>query len=737
MISLINKWNNRFPFYHQRDSIDCGPACLQMISKYYGKIYSLEYLREKSFITRGGVSLLGLSDAAEYIGMRTLSVKTSYDKLKKEVPLPCIAHWNQNHFVVIYKIRNNKIYIADPSHGLLKFTEKEFLKGWKSKNNDDKDEGILLLLEPTPKFFQKKSEIIKAKTGFKFLYLYLIRYKKYLIQLFSGLLLGSILQLIFPFLTQSLVDFGIKNKNIGFVYLILLGEIILFISSTSVNFIRSWILLHLGTRINISIIADFLMKLMRLPISFFDTRMIGDILQRIEDHQRLEIFLTSTTLNVLFSMINLFIFNFVLILYNIRIFSIFIIGNFIYILWILVFLKKRRDIDYKRFNQLANNNNKLIQLITGMQEIKLNNCEKKKLKEWEYVQAKLFKINVKSLSLNQFQKAGALFINELKNIIVTFLAANEVIYGKMTLGMMLAIQYIIGQVNSPIDQLLGFIQTTQDAKLSLERIGEIHNKENEDCNGGNIFILPKDRNIYINNLYFQYGGPYSKFVLRNISMKIPYGKVTAIVGASGSGKTTLLKILLKFYNPIRGEIKLGNINFKNINSKLWRSKCGVVMQDGYIFSDTISNNISLIDEKIDKERLKYSVITANIRDFIESLPLKYDTKIGNDGLGLSKGQIQRILIARAIYKDPEYLFFDEATNSLDAENERIIINNLEKFFVGKTVIIIAHRLSTVKKADQIIVLNKGQIVENGKHVELIKLKGYYYNLIKNQLELDE
>jgi len=735
-LKLLSNGKVRFPFYPQLDATDCGPTCIRMIAKHYGKSYSLEYLRERSFLTRDGVSLLGISDAAESIGMRSLAVRIPYEKLKEEVPLPCIAHFHQNHFVVIYKIKNNKLYVADPAHGLLTYSKEEFLKGWKSSVKDGKSEGVLLLLEPTPDFYQKEDEGKKDKAGFKFLFSYLLTYRKFIIQLFLGMFLGSLLQLVFPFLTQSLVDFGISNQNIGFVYTILLAQLMLFFSRTSVELIRNWILLHIGTRINISIISDFLIKLMKLPISFFDTKMIGDILQRIADHRRIENFLTSTTLNILFSLINLIVFSIVLAIYSVKIFIIFLIGSIIYTVWILIFLKKRRELDYKRFSQLSDNQSNLIQLITGMQEIKLNSCEKQKRWEWEHIQAKLFKINVKSLSVNQFQQAGTLFINELKNIVITFLAAKEVIYGNMTLGMMLAVQYIIGQVNSPIVQLLGFIQTTQDAKLSLERLGEIHNKdEEENPNEEKISIFQEDKSIYINSLDFQYEGPYSEYVLKRLTMQIPSGKITAIVGASGSGKTTLIKLLLKFYDPIHGEIKLGNTNLTNLSSRLWRQKCGAVMQDGYIFSDTIAKNIALGDEKIDRSKLLHSVRVANIQEFIESLPFGYTTKIGRDGHGLSQGQKQRILIARAVYKNPKYLFFDEATNALDANNERIIMENLEEFFEGKTVIIVAHRLSTVKKADQIVVLDRGKIVEQGSHAELTKLRGVYYNLIKNQLEL--
>ncbi|MCW3104365.1 MAG: apxIB 3 [Bacteroidetes bacterium] len=725
----------RFPFYKQLDTMDCGPTCLQMISKYYGKIYSLQTLREKSFIGREGVSLLGISDAAEAIGFRTLAIRATIDQLEEDIPLPCIAHWRQRHFMVIYNIKKGKVYAADPAHGLITFTKEEFLDGWLSIRDNGNSTGSLLLLEPTPDFYSADDDR-KNKASFRFLFSYLISYKKFLVQLFLGLLLGSILQLVFPFLTQSIVDFGINNQDIGFVYLILLAQLMLFFSRTMVEFIRSWILLHIGTRINISILSDFLIKLMKLPISFFDSKMMGDLMQRINDHYRIESFLTSSTLNILFSILNLLIFGIVLAMYNLKIFGVFLIGSMVYTIWVLTFLRKRKELDHKRFDQMSKNQGNLIQLISGMQEIKLNNCEKQKRWEWENIQAKLFKVSVRGLSLNQYQQAGAVFINELTNIFISFLAAKAVIDGQMTLGMMLAVQYIIGQLKGPIDQMMNFIQAAQDAKISLERLGEIHNKEDEEPDiTSKISIFPENRNLTIKNLSFHYEGPNSPPVLTDINLFIPKGKVTAIVGMSGSGKTTLVKLMLKFYEPTAGEIRLGDIRLSNFSNRLWREKSGAVMQDGYIFSDSIARNISIGDDHINKEKLLHAVKVSNIQEFIESLPLGYNTKIGNDGHGLSQGQKQRILIARAVYKDPEYLFFDEATNALDANNERVIMENLEEFFKGRTVIVVAHRLSTVKNADQIIVLDKGKMVELGNHIQLTKLKGSYFNLVKNQLEL--
>jgi len=724
----------RFPFVKQHDAMDCGPACLSMISKFYGKRFSLEFLKEKSFITRRGVSLLGISKAAEFIGMRTIGTKIGFETLK-DAKFPCIVHWNQNHFVVVYKIKKDVVYISDPAHGLLKYKKEEFLKCWISTKSGEEPIGVCLFLEPTPDFYNREDEKFD-KSGFKFLFSYLRSYKKFIIQLFIGILFGSILQLIFPFLTQAIVDKGVNNSDINFIFLVLIAQLVLFLSQTSVDFIRSWIILHLSTRISVSLISDFLIKLLKLPIGFFDTKKIGDIMQRIGDHRRIESFLTNSTLNIVFSLINMIIFGLVLLFYNTKIFTIFIVGTVIYILWVFIFMKKRRDIDYKRFTQLARNQSNLFQLITGIQEIKLNNCERQKRWEWERIQASLFKVNVKSLALNQYQQSGSLLIDQVKNILISFTAAYSVINGEMTLGMMLAVQYIIGQLNGPVNQMIGFIQTTQDAKISLERMGEIHSKKDEDeSDNFKISNIPFNNPLIMSDVTFHYEGPQSEKVLDNLDLIIPENKVTAIVGVSGSGKTTLIKLLLGFYSPTDGEIKIGNINLKNIRNDLWRSRCGVVMQDGYIFSDSIANNIGLGEDRIDMEKLIETSKNANIFEFISNLPLGFNTKIGSEGHGLSQGQKQRILIARAMYKNPEIIFLDEATNALDANNEKVIVENMNKFFKGKTLVIVAHRLSTVKNADQIVVLDKGKVIEKGTHKELTKLKGNYYRLVRNQLEL--
>lgn len=724
-----------FPFYKQLDMMDCGPTCLRMIAKHYGKNFSLQNLRERCYITREGVSFLGISDAAESIGIHTIGAKVTYEQLKNEVPLPCIVHWSQKHFVVVYKIRKGKVYVADPAQDKIVYAEKDFLKEWLSTSRAGSDKGLVLMMQPTPDFYKQDDEKID-KTSFRFLWSYLKPHKKYLWQLVLGLLLGSIFQLIFPFLTQSVVDIGINNQDIGFITLVLIAQLVLFVSQITVELIRSWILLHLSTRINISLISDFLVKLMKLPIGFFDSKMIGDMMQRIGDHTRIERFLTTNTLNVAFSFFSMFIFAIVLAIYSWQILLIFLLGSILYIVWIVFFLKRRKELDYKRFIQLSDNQSKLIELITGMQEIKLNNSEKQKRWEWERIQAKLFQVNIRRLSLTQIQTIGSGFINQLKNILIAFLAARFVIEGQMTLGAMMAVSYIIGQMNGPIEGFMNFIQNAQDAKISVERLGEIHQRDDEEADVmSKITVLPENKSLVVKNLTFQYEGPHSPKVLKNINLEIPAQKTTAIVGMSGSGKTTLLKMLLGFYKPVEGEVKVGDIRIENISQSIWRNKCGVVMQDGFIFSDSILKNIAVGQEFIDKTRLYEAVKLANIQDFIESLPIGFNTVIGQSGVGLSQGQKQRVLIARAIYKNPDYLLFDEATNALDANNEKAIMENMGKIAEGKTVVVVAHRLSTVKNADKIVVLDAGEIVEEGTHEQLINIKGKYYHLVKNQLEL--
>ncbi len=710
--------------------MDCGPTCLRMIAKHYGKNFSLQRLREISGINREGVSLLGISEAAEKVGFRTMGSRLTVEQLS-ELELPAILHWNQNHFVVLYKINRGIYYIADPGAGLIEFTLSELKQRWLSAENF----GIALILSPTPALHAQEGDKTEA-LNWGYLLRYLYRYKQLVVQLFVGLGVGSLLQLIIPFLTQSIVDIGINTRNLNFIYIVLIAQTMLFLGRMSVDFIRAWILLHISTRINISILTDFLIKLMKLPMSFFDTKMTGDIMQRMNDQKRIESFLTGPTLSIIFSLFNLVIFTVVLAYYNVNIFFIFLLSSVIYSVWVVAFLKKRRDLDFKRFDISSKNQSSVVQLISGMQEIKLNNCEQQKRWEWEHLQAGLFKFSVKSLSLSQIQQSGAFFINEGKNILITFLVAKAVIDGQLTLGGMMAIQYIVGQVNSPIEQMLGFIQQLQDAKISLERLNEIHQMDDEEpVDKTFINELPTHKTINLNQVSFTYPGAGNEPVLKGIDLVIPEGKTTAIVGMSGSGKTTILKLLLRFYIPQKGEIKIGPTYIDQIGYRYWRGQCGIVMQDGFIFSDTIARNIAVADEHPNMQKLQHAIKVANIGDLIDGLPLGLNTKIGAEGNGISQGQKQRILIARAVYKDPEYIFFDEATNALDANNESVIMNNLESFFKGRTVVVVAHRLSTVKNADNIVVLDKGVIIEQGTHAELTKSKGEYYNLVKNQLEL--
>ncbi|WP_338875413.1 peptidase domain-containing ABC transporter [Spirosoma sp. SC4-14] len=796
-----------FSHYTQLDQMDCGPTCLRMVAKHYGRSFTAQSLRERAQIGKEGVSLLGISEAAEAIGFRTMGVKVPFEKLATEAPLPCIVHWDQNHFVVIYAIKGasaswlsrikggkaphspkvepiqspfgiptflkyeistlpeswpvevqsfittpslgggglGTVYVADPARGLLTYSATEFCEHWLSSQTNGSQEGVVLLLEPTPGFFEQDDEAV-AGYGFERVFGYLWQYKRLLVQLALGLAVGSGLQLLFPFLTQSVVDVGVNTQNLPFVYLVLGAQLMLMAGRLSVEFIRSWILLHISTRVNLSILSDFLVKLMRLPVSFFDSKQFGDLMQRIGDHHRIESFLTGQTLSVLFSLVNLVVFGAVLAMYNLSIFGIFMVSSLLYVGWVMLFLHQRRKLDFKRFDVSAKNQSSLVQLIQGMQEIKLAGAERPMRWAWERLQARLFRLQMKGLALSQYQQAGAFTINEGKNIFITFLAAQAVISGQLSLGAMLAMQQIIGQLNSPVEQLIGFVQSLQDAKISLERLNEIHTLADEEpAEQVRLTAMPALAGLHLKSVSFQYTGAGNEPVLQAIDLLIPEGKTTAIVGMSGSGKTTLLKLLLRFYEPTKGDIRLGDAGFdgvslRTVSHAFWRSQCGVVMQDGFIFSDTIARNIAVGVDRIDARKLDGAIQIANLREFVDSLPSGLHTKIGAEGNGISQGQRQRILIARAIYKDPAYLFFDEATNALDANNEAVIVQNLDAFFRSntgrqRTVVVVAHRLSTVSHADQIVVLDKGRIVEVGTHATLVSKRGNYWQLVKNQLEL--
>lgn len=725
-----------FPFVAQHDAMQCGLACLAMICRHYGRYQSLSGLEKVCHATKEGVSMLGISDGAESLGFEVRAGSIAIDELRR-APLPAILHWNQNHFVVLYKVtRRGRYLIADPGKGLVKYDAGEFASHWATRRPDGTLEGIAMFLRPAAGF-RKKSDGKEGKDSrsLKFLAGYVNRYRKYFAHIVAGMALGCVMQLIMPFLTQGIVDLGIKHQDIGLIWLILLGEAMIIAGSTVTDFIRRWLLLHISIRINISLVSDFLIKLLKLPMAYFDTKLIGDIMQRIGDHERVQSFLTSQLLSIMFTMISFVVFGAVLLVYNRLIFAIFLAGSLLYALWMGIFLRRRKILDYEIFECEALNRDKTYRFLSAIQEVKLQDCERRRRWEWEDIQADLFAVRMKSLKLQQTQEAGSIFINEIKNVIITVLAATAVIDGDMTLGGMLAIQYIIGQLNSPVEQLMGFIYSIQDVKISLERINEIHNERDErDINGGNKEFAG-DKSIVLSKVGFKYDPHSPKTILKDIDIAIPAGKVTAIVGASGSGKTTLIKLMLGYYRVNEGILTVAGRDINEYDLKWWRRQCGVVMQDGVIFSETIRRNIAVDDGEPDQGRLIEAARIANIHDYIDGLPLGYETRIGADGIGLSQGQKQRILIARAVYKNPDFIFLDEATNALDAKNEREIVENLTRFYRGRTVIVVAHRLSTVKNADEIIVLDKGVVAETGNHLSLTEKKGVYYNLVKNQLEL--
>ncbi|MFA5433564.1 MAG: peptidase domain-containing ABC transporter [Candidatus Paceibacterota bacterium] len=731
----------RFPIQLQHDSMDCGAACLTMISAHYGLKLTQDSIRELCHTTRIGVSMLSISHAAEQLGFRTVGGRIPLSTLLEKRPLPCILHWNHQHFVVLHRVShrwfskgNSLFHIADPAFGNATFTEEEVRQHWANTVNEGQEKGLVLLLEPTRKFFVQKNDE-PVRRGLGMLLSYFRRYRSYFVQMALGLLFGSLLQLIFPFLTQAIVDIGIGNRNLSFIYVVLLAQAMLIISRTVIDYIRRWLLLHVSVRINLSLVSDFLIKLLKLPMGYFDTRRSGDILQRMADHERVELFITSRSLQTVFSFFSLITFGAVLLYYSVKIFAIFLLGSIIYAGWVTIFLKQRRLLDYKFFNRRSQNQSTTYQLIAGMQEIKLQGCTNRKRYEWEDIQVDLLELHTEALKLEQRREAGNILINEGKNMIITIMAATAVISGEMTLGMMLATQYIIGQLALPIEQAVHFTLDLQDVKISLDRINEIHIKEEEVHSSQSVITNFSGGSIDIHNLSFRYDGPTSTKVLDGVNISIPQGKVTAIVGYSGSGKTTLLKLILSYYSPSEGSIFVNGNNLATINSNWWREQCGAVMQDGFIFSESIARNIATADGEIDTRRLAMASKMANIYDTVMGLPLKFNTMIGQEGQGLSHGQRQRLLIARAVYRNPYFLFFDEATNALDANNERVIVENLQEFYQGKTVVIVAHRLSTVKNADQIVVLADGKVAEIGNHQELTEKRGAYFQLVKNQLDL--
>ena len=733
----------QFPLHIQHNRSDCGPACLRMIAAHYGRVYSMEMLRRHCFISREGVSMLGISDAAEYVGFRTMGVRITFEQLADEAPLPCILHWNQNHFVVCYDIRRKRngnylLRIADPASQRITYCADDFRKCWISTRVGGSDCGTALLLEPGADFGKREEEYVSGEKSLTSFLRYLIPHKRLFLQLLLGMVLGSLLQLIFPFLTQAMVDVGIGDRDMSMVTLILIAQLTLFIAQLLSGFMRSWILLHINSRVDISLISDFLLKITRMPLSFFDTRKTGDIMQRIGDHGRIKSFLMGNSTSILFSMVNFIIYACILAWFDLRILLVFITGNTLHILWVTWFLRYRRELDARRFSLASTEQSRIIQLIQGMQDIKLNNCERQKRWEWERLQVRLFQVGVRGLTIGQVQQAGSTFLTQSTSILISFIAARAVIQGSMTMGMMMSLTYILGQLAAPVSDFLAFSRALQDARISLERLNEIHAQPDEEQGiAQKQADLPAGHSISVEHLTFSYSGAERDYALRDVNLTIPEGKVTAVVGESGSGKTTLIKILQGFYEPNSGSVKVGGTPLAMINPHLWRSKTGSVMQESFIFSDTIARNIALCTDEVDPERLLHASALANADSFIRDLPLGYNTRIGMEGCGVSQGQRQRLLIARAVYKNPEYLFFDEATNSLDTVNERLIMENLRKFFWGKTVVIAAHRLSTVMDADNIVVMSQGSIVEQGTHRELVRLRGAYYELVRNQLELGD
>lgn len=730
---------NSFPLDRQLDVMDCGPACLKMVAKSYGKYYSLQYLRDLCGNTREGVSLAGMSHGAESIGLRSLAVHCNIEDLIHKVPFPIIIHWDNSHFVVLYNIKQKRkknvtFYIADPARGHVDYSQVEFEEKW-VKNNENKTSGIALILEPQADFKQRQaSEKTERGRHLENLMGYFTPYRSSFFYLGIVMLIITGLQALLPFISKAVIDVGIQTQDVSFINIVLVANLALIISITLSSAVRDWILQHMSSRINIALISDYLIKLMKLPVSFFENKMLGDILQRANDHERIRSFIMNNSLNLLFSALTFLIFTIILLIYNKIIFYIFLAGSALYVFWVMGFLGLRKKLDWDYFELTAKNQSYWVETIGGIQDIKINNYEQAKRWKWEGIQARLFRVNLRMLGINNVQNLGASFIDSVKNLLITFYCAKAVISGEITFGVMISTQFMIGMLNGPVQQLISFMVSFQFAQISFQRLNEIQTLKDEDEDtGNNDMALTGIKDITVNNVSFQYA-PMSPIILKNVHLVIPEGKVTAIVGDSGSGKSTLLKLLLRLYKPSYGEILIGGMNVNNISLRQWRDKCGAVMQDGKIFNDTILNNIVLDDENIDNDRLRNAVSAANIGHEIEQLPLGYQTKMGEDGRGLSGGQKQRVLIARALYKKPDILFFDEATNSLDTINEQKITAALNDIFHRKTVIVVAHRLSTIRKADQIVVMRDGYIVEVGSHDQLMERKGRYYELVESQSE---
>ena len=723
----------RFPVEYQMDSQDCGPASLKIIAKHFGKFYSLQFMRDRCGITKEGVSLLDLSTGAESIGLRTLAIKCTTNDVVNSIPFPAILFWKNSHFVVVYHSDKKHIWVSDPAKGRIKYSHEEFKQGWYQKGEK---RGVLLAVEPTAEFKDSKAEREQKKNSFSSILKYFFPYKHNFGLIFIIMLVVTALQGMLPFISKAVIDVGIKTSDVKFIHMVLIGNISILLSIMIFNVLRDWILLHITARVNIALISDYLIKLMKLPVTFFENKLMGDILQRAQDHERIRSFIMNNSLALIFSTFTFVIFAIILLIYNAVIFYIFLAGSILYVCWVLLFLSIRKKLDWEYFELLSRNQSYWVETVSAIQDIKVYNYEKYRRWKWEEIQARLYHVNKRVLAITNAQNLGAQFIESIKNMGIVFFCAMAVIKGDITFGVMISTQFIIGMLNGPLVQFINFVVGAQYAKISFLRINEIRQLEDEEelLSIGNTSILPEKKTISLENVHFQYT-QNSPLVLRNIYLQIPEDKITAIVGGSGSGKSTLLKLLVRLYKPSYGEIKMDTMNVNAINLRQWRNLCGVVMQDGKMFSDTILNNIVLDADRIDYDWLREVCRIAQIEDEINAMPKGFETIVGETGRGLSGGQKQRLLIARALYKNPKFLFLDEATNALDSINERKIVDALNNAFQQRTVVVIAHRLSTIRNADQIVVLDKGFIVEAGNHKTLMEKKGHYFELVSSQMQI--